>query len=230
MEAHGKQNGTATQDAVPQSWKEAKGESSYLVAEDFRGKTITAKILGLTKKEMEGEDGKVAWKFIFTLQGLPKPWVSNKTNNIIMEALYPGPPTVTIGHTIVLGTHMTHVGLGFIIVGADIPADRAVKVKLPRKKEREYTVKAMRATRAAPPSPAPKPTAPPSPKAEQDALRKGFLAACARPPLSYDEDTAVDWAMQLECLWTDPWTTAQIEVLQAAIQGQGGTWDGKGQQ
>lgn len=125
----------------PTSWTEASN-SQYIVAEDLQGKDVTLKIRDYELKDLEQEDGTTAPRMVIWFEGKVKGWVSNKTNNLCMEAMF-GAPSNLPGKRITIHEETAENGKpGIRVVGSpDLERDMKLKIKLPKRKASFRTLK-----------------------------------------------------------------------------------------
>lgn len=118
----------------PDSWSEASN-SQYITADDLQGRAVTVKVRDYELKMLEQEDGTTAARMVFWFEGKEKGWVSNKTNNLCLEAMF-GAPRDVIGKRITIHAETAENGKpGIRVVGSpDLTRDLKLKIKLPKRK------------------------------------------------------------------------------------------------
>jgi hypothetical protein len=115
-------------------------EGSFIKATDFAlGTVFTVTIEGVTRQQLEGEDGKKKGKGVVKFTGKAKEWVSNKTNQICIAKMFGPLVKDWIGKRVTFVVEMIQMypenRPGFRVKGSpDIAAPIDAEIKLPRKR------------------------------------------------------------------------------------------------
>lgn len=118
----------------------------YLAAPDLRGRAATVVIERVDLQPVEDEQGNARDRLIVGLVGKKKAWVLNRTNAELIAAMF-GPDTDEwIGHAVTIRAEKVQFGRervdGLRVQGSpELPADREVEVKLPKKRPQKVTLR-----------------------------------------------------------------------------------------
>lgn len=115
-------------------------EGEYIKAAEFKmGQEFTITIENVHREQLEQEDGRKRGKGIVSFKGKDKEWVSNKTNQICIAAMFGPMVKDWIGKRITLVVELVQIGPekrpGFRVKGSpDIKEPVEATIKLPRRK------------------------------------------------------------------------------------------------
>lgn len=115
-------------------------DGAYIKAAEFKiGQEFTVTIDNVHKEQLEGDDGKKKGKGVVAFKGKDKEWVSNKTNQLCIAAMFGPMVKDWYGKRITLVVENVKVGgetkPGFRIKGSpDLTAPVDATIKLPKRK------------------------------------------------------------------------------------------------